>query len=775
MEALVSLGSRWENRSRETEALLLYQQILAVAPAGAEGMDRVRRRSEALQGRGAIGGRFEVAARNFVRHAADPAMIFGFMVAGGMASLARGFVMGQLAARAPSLLTRAWAARTFAAGAGIVVEVPALVGATRLAHGLLGYEEGFGRLDTLAQELGGAALFLGALKFSAWGARALAPRTAFAPLVLGGGTLGGIYLGHRLQEGFGLRPAQDELNRWFDSAETFLQLRAGGQLNNALLGTRSPIRELALRERMLELRPPVPRPLFGRMPTQVYEAAAIAAAPDDEVTQQIPRLSSVQPELIEGLGSRATSQVLQAIEGIHQQMHLGEPWLRLLRSSQYQDIYGFELALRRLQYASLYTRPQGLTGSYLNWLSRVALVMTVQRQDQPRFDRLLTFLAEGGPVEQVETIISEMAPERRLFSEHLITRTKQVASLVIFQKESYRLIRQLPLFNEARQSLINYGRLLPAEEDRLACVRLIRNWLEMHPEHRELANAVLVRARLNPIGSIRIDRFIRIIENEASNAPKLRELVDADLGGRGRGNLNPGVFEPEDLLGTQNDGYIGDPDLAQELSHLYRALPAYFDVNQAATRQTRTHEILQEVWPSNRAPLNADNFHRALRLFGDPISTSIADDIEADRFRLVMLGQEELKTVRRSIDRHWKGGDFTGLFISAERDASGRDSIYLLQSGPASHARFRDQALQTLSNLVHEHTHLTRASNQVNRNLRGVYVEEMLSETRRLHWLAEQGHSAHIRHFQEINPGGLGLFLADWANLIYFIRQDETL
>ncbi|HKX13403.1 MAG TPA: hypothetical protein VJP40_09635, partial [bacterium] len=461
MEALVALGSRWETRNRENEALLLYQHVLTAAPAGAKGLDRVRQRSEALQGRGAIGARVEVAARNFIGHAADPAMIFGFMVAGGVASLARGFVLGHLAARAPGLLTRGWGARAFAGSAGFAAELPALVGATRLAHGFLGYEEGFGRLDTLPQEFGAAALFLGALKITGMGARALAGRRPFAPLLLGGGALSGIYLGHRLQESFGLRPAQGELNRWFDAGETFLQLRFGARLARSLGGSRNPALELATRERRLE--PSIRvllRPSFASRP--LVQAAGEAAV--DENTQRLVlsdlQARMLQERLSQDLGSRATSIVTQSVEVVRQQMGFGEPWLRLVQLSQYQNIHGFELGMRRLEYAANYSTKFGLSGSYMNWLARMTLDRAVQNSDQPRFDRLLRFLGEGGSIEQLETLAAELEPRYRLFSERTSTRIRQIGELVLLRSVGHACIRALPLGKEARQTLHAYARLL---------------------------------------------------------------------------------------------------------------------------------------------------------------------------------------------------------------------------------------------------------------------------------------------------------------------------
>ena len=777
LDGLLSLGGRWESRHRETEALLLYQSLLNEIPADTPGLDRVGRRSEALQGRGAIGARVEVAARRFFRQAADPAMIFGFMVAGGVASLARGAALAQLGARAPSFWTRGWQARALAGSTAFAAELPALVGATRLAHGLLGYEEGFGRLDTLPQEFAGAALFLGALKLSGRGARALAGRSAPSPAVLAGGTLTGIYAGHRLQESFGLRPQQDELNRWFDAGETFLQLRFGGRLASSLLGSRNPSLEVARRERLLQ--PPVAVRSFPAIRSRPLLQAAGESA-FEEVTLKLVRsevqIQAAQEELSRNLGSRATSVVSKSFLTIREQMNWGEPWLNLVRASQYHDIQGFELAMRRLEYAVGNSRKFGLSGSYVNWLSRMALDRAVQNQDQPRFDRLLRFLGEGGGIDQLEIVAAELEPRYRLFSENPLLRTKQIGELILLRSTGHGCIRALPLHREARQALHAYARLLGNEAERVESAEGIRSWLLENSEHKGLVESALMRARLNPVGALRTMRLVNTLVHEPSNLAKLRELNDADLVARGRAHLIPALHQAEVIAGSQDDGYLSEPELTPELSELYRRMPELLNPRQEAIRQARTREILEEVWPSNRVPFDAERIGQALSLFGDPLSESLARDLAQSRFRLVILSHEELVALRRRLDPTWRGEAIHGLFMSANRDPSGVDSIYLQRPGPASHAVHRDLSFNAMAYLVHEWRHFRRADRQTgSRGLRGTYLEEIFAEAQMFRWRAEQGDARWIRHYLEIHPGGFGLFLRDWANFHYFVRENDDL
>ena len=750
---LLAWAGRLENRHREAEALQIYRAILEGAPAGTPGVERAQRRLEALQGRGPLGERVEVSARNFFSQASDPAMIFGFLAAGSVTALTRGFVGRSLALAAESAWSRGWRARALAGGTAYLAEVPAFVFGTRLARGILGYEGGFGEAATLPLELAGTALFLGGLKLS--GAARL-------------GSLAGAYLGHRAEEAFGLRPGRDEASRWFEAGETFLQLRAGGAIAAALLsgGRRvSPLREAggepALQASAWRF--------AARSELRPLDLAA-AIRPEDEITQPYHRqeidAALLQGELQAALGPRATSRVVQSVQALQAQTQLGPALIRMLNGSQYGDVAGFELALRRLNYAANYALPGGLRGSYLNGVVRAGLETTVQQQDQARFDRLLALLAEGGNVDRLESLVSELDPWIRLIPEEMAERQSRLNALAAGTGESHRLIRLLPLPREARQVLHAYDGFAP-ERDRLRSPRVVQAWLEKYPQHRALVVEALRRARLNPAGALRVQRMIRILTEEPAHLAKLRELADMDLGIRLPGQPHP-FHDAESILGSQDDGYLAAPELAQELAQLYRRLPELLDGERAAARRSRTQGLLGQVWPDNRRPVDSASLRTALLLLGDPVSESIESDLAAERFRLVFLPRNAFDALFTGVDSRRRS--FSGLFVPAFQDASGRDSIYLMQVEAASHQAYRDLAFLRLVQLVHEHAHFQRASRQSNRGLNGTYLEEMLAEARAFRWQAEHGDKRLLDQYLAVHPAGLGLYLRDWVNWTYFTQ-----
>jgi hypothetical protein len=244
-----------------------------------------------------------------------------------------------------------------------------------------------------------------------------------------------------------------------------------------------------------------------------------------------------------------------------------------------------------------------------------------------------------------------------------------------------------------------------------------------------------------------------------------------DLGVRVPGQPHP-FHESETILDSQDDGYVAEPELARELSQLYRRLPDLLEAEPAAGRKARTRRILEEIWPDNRRPLDVESVRRALALLGDPISETIERDLASEDLRLVFLPREEFSALFAGVDPGQPRRSFGGLFRPAAQDSSGRDSIYLLRVEAASHSAYRDLAFLRLVQLVHEHVHFARASLQTNRGLRGTYLEEMLAESRAFRWQAEQGDIRLLQQYLTVHPAGLGLYFRDWVNFTYFTHRD---
>lgn len=272
-EALLLWAQREEVANRLPTAGLVYQ-FLSQREAGGEFLlpgapEALRRRAterlDAMQGRGAIGNRVEFLSRRLAQEASDPVMIAGMATGSLVFSTARTAFLSRLLATPGR---SAVAARALASTGAFALEVPAFWATTNGLHEAIAPGSQAWDLRSNLREISGLALTLGALKLSGALASGLSRRLASTPnpALMGsgerlahgvlhqGGMLGGILLGHRLEEAAGLRPHVDGATTMVDSLAMLLQFHVGGRLSHHALGPRfqAYTQDLEMRGRLLE-------------------------------------------------------------------------------------------------------------------------------------------------------------------------------------------------------------------------------------------------------------------------------------------------------------------------------------------------------------------------------------------------------------------------------------------------------------------------------------------------------------------------------------------
>ncbi|MFO1462449.1 MAG: hypothetical protein U1F66_01625 [bacterium] len=271
-ESLLGWAQRQENEDRLDAALLAYQLLSSrsAGDASSAGIpEALRRRAElrldAVLGRGAFGARAEFLARRFAREASNPVTIAGMAAGSLMFSTARTALLSRLlAAPGRSVL----GARALASTGAFLLEVPTFWATTKGLNEALAPGSQRWDLATNARELAGLGLTLGALKLTGALAGGLSQRLASSPhpaqwgglerfghgLLQQGGMLGGIMIGHRLEEAVGLRPHLDGATTLIDSLSLLLQFHVGGRLSQQALGPRFQAysQSLEARSRFLE-------------------------------------------------------------------------------------------------------------------------------------------------------------------------------------------------------------------------------------------------------------------------------------------------------------------------------------------------------------------------------------------------------------------------------------------------------------------------------------------------------------------------------------------
>jgi len=290
-EGLLALARRQEAAGRLETAAELYAAVVQEADAvGAlrEGPLRIRAQEhlDAILGRGAIGPRAEFLLRNLAQQSSDPAMLFAMGTAGAVFRMTRLATLSRLAATPnPGFLTQLIGAGRLASLTGFALEAPAFTLAGRLGGEALGRRQDWSGA-ALGRDFASSYLVLGGLKLAGWGSGAAYRRFAspvgavrerpLQTLFQQGGMLGGILLGHSLEEQLGLRRPQDGATTLTDSLAMLLQFNVAGRLTRQAFGNR-----FAAWERGLDLRSEAlaraPRPRFDLFPEAGLETALVPA------------------------------------------------------------------------------------------------------------------------------------------------------------------------------------------------------------------------------------------------------------------------------------------------------------------------------------------------------------------------------------------------------------------------------------------------------------------------------------------------------------------
>ncbi len=232
----LNLGLRLESHGKIELAVEVYSAIAGELGAPLDVSQQAQKYLHAILGRGSAGLRAELLLRQFANQATDPAAIFAMGAAGVTFKWVRLGTLGRLLASPPrTFVTSGLGARAAAGLAGFAAEVPVFTLGAKFGNEALGRKQAWDS-DSLAHELLSSTLLLGSLKVFGTTASAFARppllRGVALKLIPQGALLGGILLGHRLEEAAGLREPLDGATTLTDSLVTLLHFNIGGHLAN---------------------------------------------------------------------------------------------------------------------------------------------------------------------------------------------------------------------------------------------------------------------------------------------------------------------------------------------------------------------------------------------------------------------------------------------------------------------------------------------------------------------------------------------------------------
>ncbi|MDL1871736.1 hypothetical protein FBR05_05980 [Deltaproteobacteria bacterium PRO3] len=769
VEALFAFAGRLERHGNTEAALEVYRSSV-----GAVRERPLRRRFEnrihALLGTGPWQDRLEDLGRRFVAQATDPAMIFAFGLAGGIAGLVRAGTAARLALRAPGFLTRGLGARLLGGGLAYAAEVPIFVGAHRAARGLLHPETASA---PWAEELAGAAVFLGVLKLSGGLAGELLRGRAASPLLRGGvsaaSQLGGIYGAHLLQESLGLRPRQDGAGRVVDSVDAFLQMQVGARLLHGVMPAAAPRLEAFLEASTPRELLPAPRFALHPRESETATMPPWRLAASRRSSELPPRPEAFAPEAenaarreIIGRYDRETGvRVLNAFEALAKlldvpfgRLHeVGRPWLEW-------EGERLHLGLRRLRHAVEHSSDEGLNGGYLNWLLRLSTQETIRQGRADWGRRLFELLENGAPVEALETFLAEQVPAFDLFGRR---GGRGLARDFPPGAAQTRAVEALPLGESAREVLLRFLRYqgqVPME-----FFRHLDERLRSRDPVARLIEPTLEEFRHSPVSYLRMVRLFQVLEHDAAIDAKLFELADPRLRLWGDREREVSGYA---LLRSQGDGYLADLRWLDYLNRMLADNRSLRNPLEAMRRRERSEEVLRGLFPEPRE-LSPEDLTRAFEALGDPISTQVAAALRAGEVEIRLLPDFEFEALFARENRGHSGAMIRAFLLPAG-EGRAADQLVLRQVQRVSEPVFRRVLRERLVDVVHEFDHHLRPTLSPRTDLSALR-EELPAHLRHIHYRALLGHPEELDAMFRESPAGPALYLRDRIEAIYFLRN----
>lgn len=770
-EAFLALAARLEREGRVEGAAELYRAVLEMPEIDASSR-QARRRFEALQGLGPLIPRLENLGRRFVAQATDPRMIAAFGVASWVAGVARLGAGAWLANRGAGLLTRGLGARLAGGTAGYLAEVPAFVGARRLFSQFSrtegAHEPGWG------EELASAAIFLGVLQLSGFAGAALGRRWSRQILPRGAwnaaASLGGVYVGHRLEEVAGLRPARDEASRWVDTADTWLQMQVGGRMMHGLGGTagaRARYEQLYRHGLETALSP---RPGLGR-PARFLEGSALAAGYSyrEIVGAEVPPITEPALQRLSQAWSRVASK-----DSLDQVRRLGleygdlDRMVEVFEQLKPEDSRRLNISLRRLRHMVEHARPIGARGNYLEWLTRWGFTESVRRKDAATLQGILDAIYDGMDLTSFERLLQPIFPQYRMQPMTLGAMRRALQNF----KPVHRAINILPMGAPARDLLhrtvlhlqvLNRQDPLYMEMEQFldALARTVREKDSLLPE----IERAMAPIPLSPLPYMRLFRIYRVMAREHDVYTKYRELTGEGIRLIAMRDRNDQAGTAIEVDGAQGNGFYEEPEMAEMISRFHRLMWRYIDGGSAHVAAERRRGIFRSRLPEPR-PIAAEDALAILRDLGDPVSLSVVESVESGRVGLQFLPRAEFEAeIERFVGE--RARRMIGVFMP--RDITGEpDRILIKQMENFSPNAFHEAAFLRLGFVVHEHEHFLHTVPGVRRSRLEIIRQEMRSCHREFEWLAHHGEPAWI-HF--ISAEGT----AGWAMQLRSVNEGWNL
>lgn len=800
---LIRFGLKLEQSERSAEAARLFAATTAFLELAPESLAAFRASAEknfqALAGRGDFGPRAELLLRRLCKDATDPASLAAMGVAAPLFRAGRLWTAARF--QGASLLPEA-----LALGGGFFAETAGFTLTHKAVSSALGRPQDWSP-SGLFREWASGALVLGSLKTMGAASREslraymraerlplLAQEYGMHGLAVSAlpqiGMYGGIVLGHRLEEFFGLREKSGDAALLADSLATLLHLNVGGALVAKTLGAHLQRGQAEADFRLQNWR--------SRLPYQGGETGipeAVPAGPRLVATTYRDPIPQVDPLWMKGesesgtvhapsiwspeKATRATSFLLDlqlptkhALSNIFQtaegQLKMGYT----LSQHTFTDKVALNKALCRLGYAIKHARSGKAEGTYVDWLVRTVFQETVERLDGARADRLLRFLDEGGTLADFETMLAEDLPGLRLnrFAAWLPQGFKA-------RNPHYAPIQLTPLPQDLRNILFRWSHTQAHAKERsphfLPEGELLQALNSNQFVPMGLIRGAIEGAARSPLGILRLKRLTEVLRDPQALHDfvelKLQELADTEyrILGSGKALLSHPLFGSPP---SQFNGYLGREAPEAILNEIQRRLPDLLDPKKAELRAQRRKDHLKmlENQHGRLGRMELPLLITAFELLGDPYSKMIAKALKNNEFDLKVLPDAEFEAECR---RHSKRVDpernSAQFFPAGEDRAKGLMLVRERAFDRYSSEVVPDALFTVMGKIAHEFQHYLDMHPRIPDTPRNQLLIEMSAHLRDALWKAEHGDAGKLSSYARDGLSGLALHFRNEFEQVY--------
>jgi hypothetical protein len=369
----------------------------------------------------------------------------------------------------------------------------------------------------------------------------------------------------------------------------------------------------------------------------------------------------------------------RSLETLDRAYGKGQELLATLQQSQITDPRTLQIGLGRLAFMVRHSDPIRPKGTYVDWITRLALQDIIEKQQVQTLDGLLTRLNQGTTLLEYEAFLApHLSPSRLAGADPIRSLTAP------FKTPGYELIRSLDLSPKAKKVLQRY--LSDPKRKDMPHSRFTYGphgiadlaFALKNKENHDFIESALLSAAKSPLALHRIERLLlTMIDGGPLLASRVHELADAEF-----------ILWGSDLRTSphvlQLQGYFVDPAYLPLVKEIYQHLRLFTDPFEQDMRAANRNDLLQLVWrhKAKSEDFTPEEVITAFELLGDPFAREIAETLRGGKIDLEFLPSSVESSPSRAVDSHGSNAADLWADHGAYRPAKGNQKAVITVESP---------------------------------------------------------------------------------------------